>query len=59
MEETVEVNCPHCGESFTTFVDLSAGPTSYIEDCQVCCKPINMAISLDQEGQVEVLCGRD
>ncbi|MBX3022594.1 MAG: CPXCG motif-containing cysteine-rich protein [Bdellovibrionales bacterium] len=40
FEPATEVRCPHCGESFTTFVDLSQGDSVYIEDCQVCCQPI-------------------
>jgi len=32
--------CAGCGESNQTTVDESAGRRqSYIEDCQVCCKP--------------------
>jgi hypothetical protein len=32
--------CAGCGESNETFVDESAGQhQSYVEDCQVCCKP--------------------
>ncbi|MGD8925536.1 MAG: CPXCG motif-containing cysteine-rich protein [Thioalkalispiraceae bacterium] len=39
--------CPYCGESFTTLVDLSAGEQEYIEDCQVCCRPILFTIEID------------
>ena len=32
--------CAGCGEWNQTAVDESAGSTqSYVEDCQVCCKP--------------------
>lgn len=47
MLEFVQVTCPYCGESFETGVDASAGSTSYVEDCQVCCKPIDMHVSVD------------
>lgn len=43
MEEPVTVECPYCGESFVTFVDISQGNQRYIEDCQVCCRPIELA----------------
>lgn len=46
MEEPVTVECPFCGESFTTFVDISQGSQRYIEDCQVCCKPIEMSFKV-------------
>ncbi|HEV7135041.1 MAG TPA: CPXCG motif-containing cysteine-rich protein [Steroidobacteraceae bacterium] len=51
--ETVQgrtVQCPYCGEPFDTVVDLSCGSTSYIEDCQVCCRPIEFRLEVDSEG---------
>ncbi len=42
MEEPTDIQCPYCGETFTTFVDVSLKVQTYIEDCQVCCKPIQM-----------------
>lgn len=44
------VQCPYCGESFDTLVDLSSGSTSYIEDCQVCCQPIEFSLEVEDEG---------
>lgn len=44
------VQCPYCGEPFDTLVDLSAGSTSYVEDCQVCCRPIELGIEVSVEG---------
>jgi len=46
----VTVQCPYCGESFETAVDGSAGSFRYIEDCQVCCQPIELAGDVDDEG---------
>jgi len=43
------VQCPYCGESFETMVDLSGGSTSYIEDCQVCCQPIEFSVEVEDE----------
>ena len=34
------VNCPYCGETIVVLLDASAGIQSYIEDCEVCCRPI-------------------
>ena len=42
--------CAGCGESNRTTVDESAGRRqSYIEDCQVCCKPNLLRIEYDQD----------
>jgi hypothetical protein len=46
------VQCPYCGEPFDTQVDLSAGSTSYIEDCQVCCRPIELGIEIGADGEL-------
>ncbi|MBM4251350.1 MAG: CPXCG motif-containing cysteine-rich protein [Deltaproteobacteria bacterium] len=42
MEDPIDVICPWCGESFTTFFDSSVGAQRYTEDCQVCCRPIDL-----------------
>jgi Cysteine-rich CPXCG len=44
------VRCPYCGETFETLVDLSSGSTSYIEDCQVCCRPIEFNLEVEGDG---------
>lgn len=44
------VRCPYCGESFETLVDLSVGSATYVEDCQVCCQPIEMSCEVDDAG---------
>ncbi|MEM1411295.1 MAG: CPXCG motif-containing cysteine-rich protein [Pseudomonadota bacterium] len=33
-------HCPYCGEPVQLIVDASAGLQSYVEDCQVCCRPM-------------------
>lgn len=57
MEEPVTVMCPWCGESFVTFFDASVGGQSYIEDCQVCCRPIQMAFKVRRDGSIS--CSTD
>jgi hypothetical protein len=44
------IQCPYCGEPFETQVDPSAGSTSYIEDCQVCCRPIEIGLDVAADG---------
>ena len=50
LTQFVGVQCPYCGESFETEVDLSAGPFRYVEDCQVCCQPIELDGEVDEDG---------
>jgi hypothetical protein len=49
-EEFVPVQCPYCGERLETRVDLTADELTYIEDCQVCCRPIEFGIERDESG---------
>ena len=48
--EFVTIECPYCGECFETAVDLSAGSFTYVEDCQVCCQPIELVGEVDNVG---------
>jgi hypothetical protein len=47
------VQCPYCGEPFETLLDLSAGSASYIEDCQICCQPIELGVAVAVNGALE------
>ena len=46
MELTVpaDIACPHCGETFTVEVDTSQEEQDLIEDCAICCRPIELTI---------------
>ncbi len=47
--ESRSVDCPYCGESIELQIDCSIMQQRYIEDCQVCCRPINVNVSIDDE----------
>jgi hypothetical protein len=50
----LDVSCPYCGETITLLVDASAGAQQYVEDCQVCCRPMDVTVEAD-DGEVESL----
>ncbi|MFC3551386.1 CPXCG motif-containing cysteine-rich protein [Lysobacter cavernae] len=54
MLPSAEVQCPYCGESIVLMIDDSAGAQRYIEDCQVCCRPITVAVRFDEDGVPQV-----
>ena len=54
-EEFVPVQCPYCGERLETRVDLTAEEPSYIEDCEVCCRPIEFHLEHDAAGALVAL----
>ena len=49
------VECPYCGESFETPVDASSGSARYVEDCQICCQPIEFKLEVDHAGELQSL----
>ena len=49
LAEAVEVYCPYCGESIDLGVDQAGGGVQeYVEDCQVCCRPISVLVHCAQ-----------
>jgi hypothetical protein len=53
--EFAAVECPYCGEAFETRVDTSAGSATYVEDCQVCCQPIELEMRVADDGTLNEL----
>lgn len=54
LQEEVSSECPYCGESITLLVDCSEPQQQYIEDCEVCCRPINVTVIVDPEGWPQI-----
>ncbi len=54
-EEFVAVRCPYCGERLETRIDVTAGPLAYIEDCEVCCRPIEFGVECDALGALSAV----
>jgi cysteine-rich CPXCG protein len=48
------IQCPYCGESIELFIDDSVEHQQYVEDCQVCCRPINVSVTADADGGASV-----
>ncbi|HET9122431.1 MAG TPA: CPXCG motif-containing cysteine-rich protein [Acidiferrobacteraceae bacterium] len=51
--EPVVIECPYCGEPFETALDWSGGSQTYVEDCAVCCRPIQFVLD-EQRRRCEV-----
>lgn len=52
-----KLNCPYCGELISALIDCSVEHQEYIEDCQVCCRPITFKIeSLDGGDPLVSVC---
>ncbi|MBI3297946.1 MAG: CPXCG motif-containing cysteine-rich protein [Elusimicrobia bacterium] len=57
-EEESEVDCPYCGEGITILVDPSVSRQTYIEDCSVCCRPIQFVVSCEDGAVVSIEAGK-
>jgi len=41
--------CPYCWEEISMLVDTSQNYQKYIEDCEVCCNPIQLTITTENQ----------
>jgi hypothetical protein len=48
------IGCPYCGESISILVDDTLPEQCYVEDCQVCCRPIELAVAVAPNGDITV-----
>ena len=55
--ETYKILCPYCGETNEVEIELLEEAQSFIEDCSVCCRPIQYEARPAEEG-VEVVASR-
>jgi predicted RNA-binding Zn-ribbon protein involved in translation (DUF1610 family) len=40
--------CPYCGEEISMVLDTSVRRQSYVEDCEVCCRPIEISYMVEE-----------
>ncbi|MEM7218793.1 MAG: CPXCG motif-containing cysteine-rich protein [Pseudomonadota bacterium] len=49
--ELAAADCPYCGEPIQLVIDLlgeeGSDGQNYVEDCQVCCRPLHIYAELD------------
>jgi hypothetical protein len=57
--QEIPLSCPYCGEDITVLADASAGNHDTIEDCEVCCRPINLHIQVSLDGTCTIAPSRE
>jgi transcription elongation factor Elf1 len=45
--------CPYCGEEISMVLDTSVHRQTYVEDCEVCCRPIEITYTIEDDSLVE------
>ncbi|MBA6413732.1 CPXCG motif-containing cysteine-rich protein [Parahaliea sp. F7430] len=49
-----KVACPYCAELIVVLIDTSMAEQQYIEDCQVCCSPIEFTVQVHSEEAIDL-----
>jgi len=52
MSNFLSITCPHCGEDFEVSFDPSEGDAEFIIDCEVCCRPMTVAVTV-RSGEID------
>lgn len=47
MEEEVFFQCPFCFSKISMIADLSVAEQHYVEDCEVCCNPLQVHLEIE------------
>lgn len=50
MLETSKDRCPCCGEMIELVIDTSVETQEYVEDCEVCCRPMLVSVTMTEDG---------
>ncbi len=43
MEQSETIQCPYCGQTFDLVIDTSIPSQRFTTDCEVCCRPFEVA----------------
>ncbi|MFK8026985.1 MAG: CPXCG motif-containing cysteine-rich protein [Gammaproteobacteria bacterium] len=52
--ESTSASCPYCGELIEFLYEPLDSDQQYYEDCQVCCQPILIKLTLEEEGEMPI-----
>lgn len=53
--EPVAAHCPYCGEPIELLIDCTIESQRYVEDCQVCCRPIDIIVHVGSDERLPEL----
>jgi len=56
--ETRSVQCPYCGETVELDIEPLEEAQTFIEDCSVCCKPIQYDVVMNADDEIEIIATR-
>lgn len=48
------IQCPYCEEPIDLFIDDTVDRQQYVENCPVCCRPIDVSVMTGDDGEMAV-----
>jgi len=45
--------CPYCWDEISMLLDTSVRKQTYIEDCEICCNPIEISVGFENNELLE------
>ena len=55
LADVARVSCPCCGAATEVVVDAGGGGLQeYVEDCEICCRPWIVRVTIDADGIADV-----
>jgi len=57
--DTAWVDCPYCGTRIEIVVDCTVPFQEYIEDCEVCRRPIALAVTVNDDETISIVAGSE
>ena len=54
MVEEHEFTCPYCWQPISMVLDLSTSIQDYVEDCEVCCRPMDIKVRVPAPGSLQI-----
>lgn len=52
--EEIPAQCPYCGEPISLLVEYEQAGETHIEDCEVCCRPMRIRVSVLPVGDISI-----
>jgi hypothetical protein len=54
MQESEEIQCPYCGQTFELALDTTQSDQRFTVDCEVCCRPMEVFLQCEDGEIVEL-----
>ena len=52
--QSISIEYPYCSETIELLVDCSVAEQEYTEDCEVCCRPMVVTVSVGDDDVLSV-----